>query len=73
MRAARIDLERENEIGLPTAASNEAFDASLRAHDPAWGLREVEAVSEAADRAGLRVAEVIDMPANNVSVIFGRR
>lgn len=57
----------------PAAPSNAAFDASLRAHDPAWGLREIEQVSEAADRVGLDLAEVADMPANNSSLIFLRR
>ena len=57
----------------PTAASNEAFDASLRAHDPGWGLREVEALSEAAARGGLDMTEVADMPANNSSLVFVRR
>jgi len=59
--------------GRQTAPSNEAFDADLRAHDPAWGLPEIETVSEAADRVGLELAEVIDMPANNFSLIFARR
>jgi SAM-dependent methyltransferase len=57
----------------PTAPGNEAFDASLRAHDPAWGLREIEQVSEAAERCGLDLAEIADMPANNSSLIFLRR
>ena len=57
----------------PTAASNEAFDADLRAHDPTWGLREIDEVSAAAARSGLDFAEVADMPANNSSLIFVRR
>jgi len=56
-----------------TAPSNEAFDARLLAHDPAWGLREIEQVSEAAEPNGLALAEVVDMPANNYSLIFVRR
>ena len=56
-----------------TAPSNEAFDAQLRAHDPAWGLREIERVSEAAGSNGLALAEIVDMPANNYSLVFARR
>jgi Protein of unknown function (DUF938) len=54
----------------PTAPSNEAFDASLRAHDPRWGLRSVEAVAEAASGKGLRLDEIVEMPANNLSLVF---
>jgi len=59
--------------GVPTAASNEAFDADLRARDPAWGLRELEAVDALARAAGLGAPEVADMPANNVCVAWRRR
>lgn len=57
----------------PTAPSNEAFDASLRARDPAWGLRELGDVELEAAGHGLVLEEVIDMPANNISVLFRRR
>lgn len=53
-----------------TAPSNEAFDASLRAHDPRWGLRELETLAEAAAREGYRLSEVVEMPANNLSLVF---
>lgn len=56
--------------GRHTAPSNEAFDAQLRAHDPAWGLRDLEAVVELAAAAGLELAETLEMPANNLSIIF---
>ncbi len=56
--------------GAHTAPSNEAFDCSLRAQDPAWGVRELGAVEAAANDAGLTLQEVMDMPANNLSVIF---
>lgn len=56
--------------GVPTAPSNEAFDASLRARDPEWGLRALEAVAAAAD--GLRLERVFEMPANNATVVFRR-
>jgi len=62
---ARADME--------TAPSNRAFDASLKARDPRWGLRSVEDVVAAADAAGLAFDRLIDMPANNLSLLFRRR
>ncbi len=59
--------------GHHTAPSNAAFDASLRAHNPDWGLRDVEAVAEAAGPHGLVLSEVVDMPANNLSLVFTRK
>lgn len=56
----------------PTAASNEAFDADLRARNPEWGLREVEAVAEAAETVGLKLDRMVEMPANNLSVLLRR-
>ena len=58
---------------VPTAASNEAFDASLRAHDPAWGLRDVAAVERAAADVGLELVETREMPANNLALVLRRR
>jgi hypothetical protein len=55
---------------VPTAPSNEAFDASLRARDAAWGLREVEEVSAAALARGLAFERLVDMPANNIMLIY---
>ncbi len=59
--------------GGHTAPSNAAFDAQLRAQDPAWGLRDLEAVVELAGAAGLELEEVVDMPANNFSVAFRKQ
>ena len=56
--------------GVVTAPSNEAFDASLRARDPEWGVRALEAVAAEAEPHGLRLDRVVEMPANNVSVVF---
>lgn len=58
--------------GIPTAASNEAFDASLRARDPSWGLRALEDLIAAAAAQGLSLVEVVEMPANNLSVVLAR-
>jgi SAM-dependent methyltransferase len=59
--------------GVHTAPSNAAFDAELRARDPAWGVRDVADVAAAAARHGLALDETVAMPANNLSVIFRKR
>lgn len=58
--------------GRHTAPSNAAFDADLRARDPAWGVRDMDEVAAAAARRGLLLAQVVAMPANNFSLIFRR-
>ena len=58
--------------GRHTAASNEAFDVSLRARDPSWGVRDVADVERAALAQGLKLREAVDMPANNLSLVFVR-
>jgi len=59
--------------GRHTSPSNEAFDASLRAEDPAWGVRDVDEVDVVAAAAGLQQSELIDMPSNNLCVVLRRR
>ena len=56
--------------GQHTAASNEAFDASLRAENVNWGIRDQEAVTEVACEAGFECADTIPMPANNQVLVF---
>jgi len=58
--------------GRHTAPSNEEFDASLKSRDPEWGVRDMEEVQAAADRAGLRLEETVAMPANNFTLVFRR-
>jgi hypothetical protein len=57
---------------VPTAPSNLAFDADLRARDPAWGLRRLADVDDTAREAGLRLQESVAMPANNLLLVFLR-
>lgn len=55
---------------VPTAPSNLAFDASLRARDAAWGLRNTGDVSAAANAKGLRLTRREAMPANNLMLVY---
>ena len=58
--------------GAHTAPSNETFDASLRQQNPAWGVRDMEAVVDLAAAQGFGAPLVVAMPANNFSLIFRR-
>ena len=58
--------------GAHTAPSNDQFDRGLRERNPQWGIRDLDAIIEEAGRRGLRLDEAVEMPANNLSVIFRR-
>jgi hypothetical protein len=58
--------------GAHTAPSNAEFDESLRARDPAWGVRDLESVAAAAAAAGFGPPAITSMPANNLIVVFRR-
>ncbi|HEY1473437.1 MAG TPA: DUF938 domain-containing protein [Pseudolabrys sp.] len=58
--------------GQHTAPSNAAFDASLRAENPDWGVRDVADLNGLAQDAGLKEAEIVPMPANNLVLMFAR-
>jgi hypothetical protein len=60
------------EHGRHTAPSNEAFDVSLRARNPAWGVRDLDEVTDLAVSNGFELIERVAMPANNLSVVFRR-
>ncbi len=57
---------------VETAPSNEAFDASLKARDPRWGLRDVADVTAAAVERGLAFERLVEMPANNIMLVYRR-
>lgn len=57
--------------GRHSAPSNAAFDADLKARNPAWGVRDLDAVERAA--ASFALADVAEMPANNLTVVLRRR
>ncbi len=58
--------------GAHTAPSNAAFDEWLHGIDPRFGVRDLEAVEAEAREHGFLLDEVIEMPANNFSLIFRR-
>ncbi|MBP0020405.1 MAG: DUF938 domain-containing protein [Cyanobacteria bacterium SBLK] len=58
--------------GRHTAPGNEEFDRALRSSNPEWGVRDLEAIIAAAEAENLTVLKVVEMPANNLSVIFQR-
>jgi SAM-dependent methyltransferase len=58
--------------GRHTAPSNAVFDASLKARNAEWGVRDLSEVCIAAERHSLRLREIVEMPANNLSVIFAK-
>ena len=58
--------------GQHTAPSNAAFDASLRAENPDWGVRDLADLNALAQEAGLTAAEIVPMPANNLVLVFAR-
>ena len=56
--------------GTHTAPSNEAFDVRLRDQNPDWGIRDLEDVEKLGERVGLFLDAVVEMPANNLSLVF---
>jgi hypothetical protein len=55
---------------VPPAPSNTAFDESLRARDARWGLRQVESIERIAAGHGFARDRLIEMPANNLMLVF---
>lgn len=56
--------------GEHTAPSNVIFDHSLKAQNPAWGVRDMEAVIAVAEEKNLICQAIIPMPSNNFSLVF---
>ena len=60
----------ENDV--ETAPSNRAFDASLKARNPGWGIRTIAAMEELAARTGFARTVRYEMPANNLTLVYRR-
>jgi hypothetical protein len=56
--------------GIHTAASNAAFDADLKRRNPRWGVRDVDDLVGEAAPHGLELLELVEMPVNNLSLVF---
>ncbi len=56
--------------GVHTAPSNAAFDESLQAQNPDWGVRNLEDVVSVAKEQNLTLHQTHPMPANNFSLVF---
>jgi hypothetical protein len=82
MRGAARVLPREGVLylygpyrryGRHTSPSNDAFDRQLRENNSEWGVRNLEDVAQIAADCGFVLDGVIEMPANNLSVIYRRK
>nr|WP_315463422.1 DUF938 domain-containing protein [uncultured Rhodoferax sp.] len=59
------------EAGVTPTPSNIEFDASLRAHDPSFGIRQLADIEAEAAKAGLQLQARHEMPANNLLLVWG--
>ena len=59
------------EAGVPPTQSNIEFDASLRAHDASFGIRQLADVEAQAALAGLQLRARHALPANNLLLVWG--
>jgi len=58
------------EQGMETAPSNLDFDASLKARNPLWGVREAEALDALAVTHGMQRTARHALPANNIMLVY---
>lgn len=59
--------------GEHTSESNVQFDLSLKSRNKNWGVRDMEAVTDLAQKSGFTAPEIIPMPANNFSLVFKKQ
>jgi SAM-dependent methyltransferase len=58
--------------GKHTAISNAVFDTNLREKNAEWGVRDMEALEKLAASVELKLIEIAEMPANNLTLVFER-
>ena len=58
--------------GAHTAPSNSVFDESLRSRNARWGIRDIDELTELGGRTGFTLQERVDMPANNMTLVWTR-
>ena len=58
------------QMRVQTSDSNLNFDESLKSQNPLWGIRQLNEVNNLAIKNGFNLDKVIEMPANNISVIY---
>jgi SAM-dependent methyltransferase len=58
--------------GRHTALSNAVFDTSLRDRDAEWGVRDIGDLERLGAGVGLTLIEIMEMPANNMILVFER-
>lgn len=58
------------EESVETAPSNLAFDQNLKERNPAWGIRSIEAIDALAQRHRLARSTRVEMPANNLTLVY---
>jgi hypothetical protein len=58
--------------GKHTAVSNAVFDSNLRDNNPEWGVRDIADLEQLARNVGLVLGETVEMPANNLILMFER-
>jgi cyclopropane fatty-acyl-phospholipid synthase-like methyltransferase len=59
--------------GAHNAPSNAAFDSSLKARNPSWGVRDIADLERLGEESGLVLRDMIEMPANNRTLVFAKR
>ncbi len=59
--------------GQHTSPSNERFDERLRGEDARWGVRDLDELAVLATSVGFEPAEIVTMPANNLSLVYRRK
>jgi SAM-dependent methyltransferase len=58
--------------GVHNAPSNAAFDVSLKERNPSWGVRDITDLERVGEASQLVLSETIEMPANNMALVFSR-